>query len=65
MFIRFISHVEQNLEKYNDFLQLVDESKLMEKVEKVEKSDKPMLVTKAHELLKQFKELQDLHSKSQ
>lgn len=64
VFIRLFSYVEQHLDKYDHFMELINETHLTEKVERIAESEEPMLVTKAHEIQKQFQELQEHHAAS-
>lgn len=64
VFIRLMTHIEQHLELYDHFIKLVNDSKLMEKIDRISRLDDQMLVTKAHEVLSQFHELNELHEKS-
>lgn len=65
IFIRFMTHVEHNLEgEYDSFMKLVVDCKLLEKLDRIANLDDQLLVTKAHEVQNQFNELKEIHDKS-
>ena len=65
VFIRFMSHVAHNLDaEYDRFIKLVNDKKLLEKVDRIANLDDQLLVTKAHEVQNEFNELKELHDKS-
>ena len=62
VFNRFMIHVGHNFDKeYEPFNKLVNEFKLLKKVDRIAHLEDQMLVTKAHEVINQYKELTEFH----